>query len=662
MAVRWYYKVLGQEAGPVSAPELKELAASGFLTPDVLLRKGDEGAWFPSGDVRGLYEDVSREGADESPEGSAAPKQAPAGGSGGREVESPSKPSASEPQPAADGWYCQVMGKEIGPLSPSALRELAASGFIAPGVPVRKGIHADWVPSDRVKGLFAEAPKAAARKKAEPPAAPPEPDEKPAPVEPRRGPPEKAPAKPPPSGPQSSGVSWYYEVMGEETGPLSAAQLRELAESGFVTSDVLVRKGADGRWVPAEEVEGLLQKADKSDAADLSPDAAAALPPIPKPPPAPIACAPPAETPRDAADKASPKPAPVRAQTTDAAWYYEAMGQETGPLSSAALKELADSGLLTPDTRVRMGAAGAWVVARQVKGLFERRSAAAVSKRAKRPAAAEGGPAPAVPKPAAKPAPRPAPKPAPEALPEFALEPLPQSALDPLPSTAAAGPASLGGMGDLLDEALSAPIPVSTGPALPAAPRAHKPARKPRHVASSPFGGGSGRPRKRRGPGMVSRTLIGGLMVLGGTTGLVVSAILILVFSLGLIGAGMGAFGALPVASAARGVFVLLVNLAMNVVALVGSYYILSGGAGIMRGQSAGADKGAMGYTIAITLQVFTILFQVVMVNMASGQGAAQAAAVQRELEVIVVLACIRIPIHGALLWWCKTAGQRLPH
>ena len=50
---------------------------------------------------------------------------------------------------------------------------------------------------------------------------------------------------------------WFYQVMGDEVGPVSAADLRNLAQNGTVARDTLVRKAPDGAWVLAERVQGL---------------------------------------------------------------------------------------------------------------------------------------------------------------------------------------------------------------------------------------------------------------------------------------------------------------------------------------------------------------------------------------------------------------------
>lgn len=52
-------------------------------------------------------------------------------------------------------------------------------------------------------------------------------------------------------------ASWYYRSGNEDVGPLSAQQLRQKAESGFVRPHTLVRKGPTGTWLLAIRVVGL---------------------------------------------------------------------------------------------------------------------------------------------------------------------------------------------------------------------------------------------------------------------------------------------------------------------------------------------------------------------------------------------------------------------
>ena len=66
---------------------------------------------------------------------------------------------------------------------------------------------------------------------------------------------------------------WYFQVMGAEVGPLSPAELADKVKRGQIQADTLVRKGADGKWMVADRIKGLLSplpEAASPDAADVS--------------------------------------------------------------------------------------------------------------------------------------------------------------------------------------------------------------------------------------------------------------------------------------------------------------------------------------------------------------------------------------------------------
>lgn len=52
-------------------------------------------------------------------------------------------------------------------------------------------------------------------------------------------------------------VEWYYQVMGDVAGPFTSSELRQLAQTGRLQPDYLVRMGKEGSWVLAEGVTGL---------------------------------------------------------------------------------------------------------------------------------------------------------------------------------------------------------------------------------------------------------------------------------------------------------------------------------------------------------------------------------------------------------------------
>lgn len=58
MAQSWFTKVNGVEAGPFSSSGLKGEAQGGRITPDSLVRRGDDGEWVPAQRIQGLFEAV----------------------------------------------------------------------------------------------------------------------------------------------------------------------------------------------------------------------------------------------------------------------------------------------------------------------------------------------------------------------------------------------------------------------------------------------------------------------------------------------------------------------------------------------------------------------------------------------------------------------------
>lgn len=54
----------------------------------------------------------------------------------------------------AKPWFIQVMGSEIGPLTPAELADKVKRGQIEPDTLVRAGPDGKWLPASRVKGLL----------------------------------------------------------------------------------------------------------------------------------------------------------------------------------------------------------------------------------------------------------------------------------------------------------------------------------------------------------------------------------------------------------------------------------------------------------------------------------------------------------------------------
>lgn len=52
-------------------------------------------------------------------------------------------------------------------------------------------------------------------------------------------------------------MDWYYQDNYGEVGPVSVAELKRAASRGEINENSLVRKGKNGKWVPACKVKGL---------------------------------------------------------------------------------------------------------------------------------------------------------------------------------------------------------------------------------------------------------------------------------------------------------------------------------------------------------------------------------------------------------------------
>ena len=51
---------------------------------------------------------------------------------------------------------------------------------------------------------------------------------------------------------------WFYQVMGEQVGPISSAELRNLAQRRTISIETPIANTAKGPWLPAERVKGSL--------------------------------------------------------------------------------------------------------------------------------------------------------------------------------------------------------------------------------------------------------------------------------------------------------------------------------------------------------------------------------------------------------------------
>jgi len=64
---------------------------------------------------------------------------------------------------------------------------------------------------------------------------------------------------------------WYFQVMGQELGPLSVGELKAKVANGQIQPDTLVRKTAEGKWIFAGKVKGLFAVPDEPPPAPVAP-------------------------------------------------------------------------------------------------------------------------------------------------------------------------------------------------------------------------------------------------------------------------------------------------------------------------------------------------------------------------------------------------------
>lgn len=60
-------------------------------------------------------------------------------------------------------WFCNIAGREIGPLTASQLRAMARSGQLRPDDPIRQAPEGKWLPASCAKGLFPDSADSPAR-------------------------------------------------------------------------------------------------------------------------------------------------------------------------------------------------------------------------------------------------------------------------------------------------------------------------------------------------------------------------------------------------------------------------------------------------------------------------------------------------------------------
>lgn len=350
MSQNWYYRVLGEEFGPVSFDTVGELAQKGLLSPGDEVRDGEKGPWVAAESIVGLFPEPEDSDEIAQPdvqlsESSEQPAQDLAAESslleellgGDRQPSQTAQSSVDAPRgtqertsagppteksPIESEWYFQVAGREVGPVTLAQLILLGESGRLAADDLVRQTGVGDWTPAGEVDQLSAALLVAPASRSASPP----------------------------------------------DTGTPPAAS----EDDDFELSE--------------QVVEASPPQAEK--------------PPVPSPPPMPRQAAVAGVDrmqpgPRDlqvrnkGADVAEPAGPKAGGRKVDKGWYYRWEGDAFGPFRYAELRRMARSQQITPETEVKQGKNGEWVPAGTCEGLFDAAEIAAAAARQQAAASAE---------------------------------------------------------------------------------------------------------------------------------------------------------------------------------------------------------------------------------------------------------------------------------
>jgi hypothetical protein len=287
MSDQWFYRMFGEQFGPLPLEKLKDLADSGTIQALDQVRRGSSGSWVAAATVDELELSTSERG------GSLA-------------VATLSDFDISTPQAVSDEWFCLLGDHELGPLSFDELLKYAEQEQLSADDQVKLGSGGKWRRAGSIGRLMAALPYKAHEKTIVPRPAPvekpiksnpkmavvmaaaPVPTVAPAPVaipDPEvtyRLAYEQAKAKVAESmlaqadatfkaaEDQAQGLVawatapnvdrfWWGWSGGVEFGPVEFTQVYGLAKSGQLKPSDFVRNGQYSQYVPASNIPGLLQ-------------------------------------------------------------------------------------------------------------------------------------------------------------------------------------------------------------------------------------------------------------------------------------------------------------------------------------------------------------------------------------------------------------------
>lgn len=254
------------------------MAQQGKLTPQMEVKNGESGNWFPAHEIGGLFESASEGNSSVSSEMPSLDEFSI--------VDSSYDLEKKEKLPSMEGfsiveeedklsselesqlprfatleavrskhnnvqWYCRILNEEQGPFSPEDLVQKLFDGELAPNDEVKSSEEPEWVPARTVVFLSSTGENLDELEAETEEAASTEADvEKEAPK----------PKKPPILKVRSK-QKWYCKLGGMGYGPIEPHKIKMWAEQERVEPTDLLKLGRKGEWFEAWQIEVLqLQK------------------------------------------------------------------------------------------------------------------------------------------------------------------------------------------------------------------------------------------------------------------------------------------------------------------------------------------------------------------------------------------------------------------
>ena len=156
----WYYKIFGIEFGPVKLDKLIELAKSHAISRDDQVRFGEKGSWRRVGTIGQLMAHLPFEASQKVIGGKSTEPEADTSNSPVFD-QVPAAPMSDHPTPTDTietvdtdrRWWCNIQGREYGPVELPKLIEWAATGRLLRDDLVRFG-NDPYVLASELPGLF----------------------------------------------------------------------------------------------------------------------------------------------------------------------------------------------------------------------------------------------------------------------------------------------------------------------------------------------------------------------------------------------------------------------------------------------------------------------------------------------------------------------------